>query len=63
MDSKDKKILEISTVVETLSLKLATLQAKVDELCRSTSTTDCAQIKKVNKDLLHTTEPTKEPKL
>jgi len=50
MDSKDKKILEISTVVETLSLKLETLQAKVNELCKSTG--DCAQLNKVNRDLL-----------
>jgi|TARA_A100000172_G_scaffold47074_2_gene29254 hypothetical protein len=48
-DNKDKIILEITTVVESLSLKLAALQAKVNELCKST---DCSQVKKVNKELL-----------
>tara|TARA_R110002020_G_scaffold29001_4_gene91839 strand:- start:441 stop:623 length:183 start_codon:yes stop_codon:yes gene_type:complete len=51
MDSKDRIILEISTVVESLSLKLETLQAKVNELCKST---DCTRVKAVNKDLLPT---------
>tara|TARA_R100000008_G_scaffold35842_1_gene20402 strand:+ start:2143 stop:2331 length:189 start_codon:yes stop_codon:yes gene_type:complete len=46
---KDEIIHEISTVVESLSLKLATLQDKVNELCKST---DCQRVKKVNKDLL-----------
>jgi hypothetical protein len=50
MDSKDKIILEISTVVQSLSLKIETLQAKVNELCKSTG--DCSRVKKVNKDLL-----------
>ena len=50
MDSKEQKILEISTVVENLSLKLATLQAKVEELCRNTG--DCSEVKKVNGELL-----------
>ncbi len=50
MDSKEKIILEISSVVASLSLKIETLQAKVDELCKSTG--DCARIKKVNSDLL-----------
>tara|TARA_R110002020_G_scaffold176555_1_gene368861 strand:- start:177 stop:395 length:219 start_codon:yes stop_codon:yes gene_type:complete len=48
-DQKDKIINEISSVVESLTLKLATLQAKVDELCKST---DTARVKKVNRDLL-----------
>tara|TARA_R100000664_G_scaffold32658_1_gene47933 strand:+ start:2633 stop:2824 length:192 start_codon:yes stop_codon:yes gene_type:complete len=48
-DHKDRIISEISTVVESLSLKLATLQAKVNELCNST---DCQRVKKVNADLL-----------
>ncbi len=48
MDSKDKIILEISTVVESLSLKIEKLQAKVNELCQNTQ---CPQVKKVNKDL------------
>jgi hypothetical protein len=49
MDSKDRIIHEISTVVESLTLKLDTLQDKVDELCKST---DCGRVKNVNKDLL-----------
>jgi hypothetical protein len=60
MDSKDKKILEISTVVATLSLKLATLQAKVDELCKSTG--ECDRVIKVNKDLAPPKVPKKEIK-
>ena len=51
--NKDEIILEITTVVESLSLKLATLQAKVNELCKST---DCNRVKKVNKELLNTKE-------
>ena len=58
MDSKDKIILEISSVVESLSLKIETLQAKVNELCKSTG--DCARVKKVNRDLLPAKE---EPKV
>ena len=50
MDSKDKIILEISSVVESLSLKIETLQAKVNELCKSTG--DCSRVKQVNNDLL-----------
>jgi hypothetical protein len=49
MDSKDEIIHEISSAVKSLSLKLATLQDKVNELCRST---DCQRVNKVNKDLL-----------
>ena len=51
MDSKDKNdiIHEISTVVSSLSLKLATLQDKVNKLCEST---DCQRVKNVNEDLL-----------
>lgn len=49
MDSKDKMISDISVVIAGLSQKLATLQAKVDELCRSTGA--CGHIKKVNKEL------------
>ena len=51
--NKDEIILEITTVVESLSLKLATLQAKVNELCKST---DCNRVKMVNKELLNTKE-------
>ncbi len=50
MDSKDQMIREISSVVESLSLKIEALQAKVNELCKSTG--DCTRVKKVNKDLL-----------
>tara|TARA_R100001443_G_C3258213_1_gene154937 strand:+ start:366 stop:551 length:186 start_codon:yes stop_codon:yes gene_type:complete len=50
MDSKSRIINEISTVVASLTLKLETLQAKVDELCKSTG--DCDRVKNVNKDLL-----------
>ena len=49
MDSKHDMIHEISTVVESLTLKLAQLQDKVNELCKST---DCQRVKNVNKDLL-----------
>ena len=49
MDSKDKIIREISSVVESLTLKLATLQDKVNELCKST---DCQRVQNVNEDLL-----------
>jgi hypothetical protein len=55
MESKEQIIHEISTVVESLTLKLATLQDKVNELCKST---DCQRVKNVNKDLLYK-KPTK----
>ena len=58
MDSKDKIILEISSVVESLSLKIEALQAKVNELCKSTG--DCAPVKNVNKDLLPPTTKDKK---
>jgi hypothetical protein len=61
MDFKDKKIREISTVIETLSLKLATLQAKVDDLCKSTGA--CPQVKKVHKHLLPDEGPTEEQEI
>ena len=57
MDSKDRIISEISSVVASLTLKLETLQAKVDELCKSTG--GCAHVKKVNRELLPEKE---EPK-
>jgi len=50
MDSKDKIILEISTAVQSLSQKIERLQAKVNELCKSTG--NCSQIKAVHKELL-----------
>ena len=57
MDSKKKEIIkEISTVMATLAVKLETLQAKVNELCRST---DCNRVKTVNQDLL-CKKPTKK---
>jgi len=49
MDSKDKMMSEISVVIAGLTQKLETLQAKVDELCRSTGA--CRQVEKVNKEL------------
>jgi uncharacterized coiled-coil protein SlyX len=61
MDSKDKIISEISTVVASLTLKLETLQAKVDELCKSTG--GCDRVKKVNKDLVPPIPPAKETKI
>jgi len=50
MTERDEIILEISTVVQSLTLKLESLQAKVDELCKSTG--DCDRVKKVNKELI-----------
>jgi|TARA_R110000744_G_scaffold268988_1_gene382384 hypothetical protein len=50
MDSKDVIILEISTVVLNLRLKIEALQAKVDELCKKTG--GCDRVKAVNKELL-----------
>ena len=59
MDSKDEIIHEISTVVESLNLKLATLQDKVNQLCKST---DCQRVKNVNKDLLPKTRKKRKTK-
>jgi|TARA_E500000331_G_C16772315_1_gene504313 hypothetical protein len=50
MDSKEKMISDISVVIAGLSRKLETLQAQVEELCRSTGA--CGHVKKVNKELL-----------
>ena len=50
MDSKDKMILEISNVVETLYLKIANLQAIVDELCQSTG--NCELVRKAHMELI-----------
>jgi uncharacterized coiled-coil protein SlyX len=47
--NKDDIIHELSTVVQKLSLKIETLQARVNELCK---TTDCTRVQNVNKDLL-----------
>jgi hypothetical protein len=52
-NNKEQIILEITTVVERLSLRISTLQAKVNELCKST---DCNRVQKVNKELLNTKE-------
>jgi len=49
MDSKDKIIIEISAAVASLSMKLAALQEKVNELCKSTG--DCERVKEVNQAL------------
>tara|TARA_R110000824_G_scaffold361231_1_gene549192 strand:- start:992 stop:1162 length:171 start_codon:yes stop_codon:yes gene_type:complete len=49
MDSKDKIILEMSTSLATLSVKIAALQAKVNEMCKSTG--DCVRVKEVNRAL------------
>jgi len=56
MDSKNKMILEISSVVETLYLKIASLQAIVDELCQSTG--NCDHIKKAHTELIPQKEET-----
>ncbi len=58
MDSKNQIILEISSVVASLSLKIETLQAKVNELCKSTG--DCARVKQVNGELLPPSKAKKE---
>tara|TARA_R110002074_G_scaffold349387_1_gene519821 strand:- start:917 stop:1120 length:204 start_codon:yes stop_codon:yes gene_type:complete len=56
--SKDDIINELSNVVQRLSLKLETLQAKVNELCKKT---DCTRVKNVNKDLLSADIPETPP--
>ena len=56
MDSKDKLINEISNVMLSLSQKIERLQAKVDQLCRSTG--NCAHIKTVHAETI----PKKEVK-
>ena len=63
MDSKNKTINDISTVVANLTLKLEKLQAKVDELCKSTGA--CDRMEKVNKELVppRAAAPEIEPKL
>ncbi len=58
MDSKEKIISEISTAVENLSLKIEALQAKVNELCKSTG--DCKIMKNVNQELVQKKESVKE---
>ena len=50
MGSKETIISEISSVVANLSLKIETLQAKIDELCKKTG--GCDRVKAVNKELL-----------
>jgi hypothetical protein len=56
MDSKNKMILEISSVVESLYLKIASLQVIVDELCQSTG--NCDYIKKAHTELIPQKEET-----
>ena len=51
MDSNHDILADISNVVTSLSKKIETLQAKVDELCKHTGST-CARIQTVHKDLL-----------
>tara|TARA_Y100001938_G_C7971654_1_gene369637 strand:+ start:226 stop:399 length:174 start_codon:yes stop_codon:yes gene_type:complete len=57
MVSEKEIIREISSVVESLSLKVEALQAKINELCRSTG--ECDRINKVNKDLASQTSKDK----
>jgi|TARA_R110002074_G_scaffold67834_1_gene159480 hypothetical protein len=49
VDYKDKIILEMSTSLASLSIKVAALQAKINEMCKSTG--DCARVKEVNRAL------------
>ena len=50
MDSKEKILDDITSVVEILSQKIETLQEKVNELCKSTG--ECSQITAAHKTLL-----------
>ena len=50
MDSKEKILDDITSVVEALSQKIETLQEKVDELCKSTG--ECSEITTAHKTLL-----------
>ena len=64
MDSKKERIIdEISTAVENLSLKIEALQAKVDELCKTTG--ECATIDRLQQAPTPPRSPTKKkvPKL
>ena len=62
MDSNKEQIIsEISTAMASLTLKLETLQAKVDELCKSTG--GCDRLRKVNKDLVPPIPTEKETKI
>jgi uncharacterized coiled-coil protein SlyX len=62
MDSNKEQIIsEISSAMASLTLKLETLQAKVDELCKSTG--GCDRVKKVNKELVRPIPPEKETKI
>jgi len=56
MDSKNKIILDISTAVESLSQKIESLQAKVNELCKSTG--NWARIEGSHKELIPQKEVT-----
>ena len=54
MDSKEKTLDNITSVVEALTQKIETLQAKVDELCKSTG--ECSQMAAAHKNLLSKNE-------
>ena len=56
MDSKNKIILDISTAVESLSQKIESLQAKVNELCKSTG--NWSRIEGSHKELIPQKEVT-----
>ena len=50
MDSKEKILGDITSVVEALSQKIEILQEKINELCESTG--ECSQITIAHKTLL-----------
>tara|TARA_B100000029_G_scaffold311698_1_gene304230 strand:- start:76419 stop:76628 length:210 start_codon:yes stop_codon:yes gene_type:complete len=54
MDSNKQILDDITSVVEVLSQKIETLQAKVNELCESTG--QCSQIKAVHEKMLSKNE-------
>jgi prefoldin subunit 5 len=54
MDSKERTLDNITSVVEALTQKIETLQAKVDELCKSTG--ECSQMSAAHKHLLSKNE-------
>jgi len=54
MDSKEKFLDDITSAVESLTQKIERLQAKVDELCKSTG--DCSQITAAHNNLLSKNE-------
>ena len=54
MDSKERTLDDITSVVEALNQKIERLQAKVEELCKSTG--DCSQITAAHNNLLSKNE-------